>query len=335
MQDVARHAGVALGTVSNVLNNPHKVADQTRQRVETAIAELGFVRNSAARTLAAGTTDTIGLVLVDIGNSFFVDIARGAEAATAAAGLKLLLANSDVDQEKQDTYLDLFDEARAAGLLLAPLDGSLAAARLVQSHGRPVVLVNAPVGSDGMCSVIVNEELGGHLAAQHLIAQGARRLAFLGGPFQLHAISQRLHGARKAAEEAGVDLTVIETHSLNIGEGRTIGRQALETSPTVDGVVCASDPLAIGVIQTAMELGISVPDDLIVIGYDDNHFAAESAIPISTVAQPGRRMGEVATQLLLAEITEVAEHRHARIVLDPHLIPRRSTQRVPDAVPAT
>ena len=331
MQDVARRAGVALGTVSNVLNNPHKVADRTRQRVEAAITELGFVRNSAARTLAAGTTDTVGLVLVDIGNSFFVDIARGAETITAAAGLKLLLANSDVDQVKQDAYLDLFDEARAAGLLLAPLDGPLDTAHAVQDHGRPVVLVNAPSIDDAMCSVVVNEELGGLLAARHLISRGARRLAFLGGPFRLHAISQRLDGARKAAEEAGTELTVIETHGLNIGDGRTHGRKLLEDSPTVDGVICASDPIAVGVIQAATELGIAVPDRLVVIGYDDNHFAAESAIPVSTVAQPGRRMGEVATQLLLTEIADGPEHRHAAVALDPHVIARRSTARNIDA----
>jgi LacI family transcriptional regulator len=334
MNDVARHAGVALGTVSNVLNNPHKVADRTRRRVEAAIADLGFVRNSAARTLAAGATDNVGLVLVDIGNSLFVDIARGVESATSAAGLKLLLANSDVDQTKQDAYLHLFDEARVAGLLLAPLDGPLDAAHVVQSHGRPVLLINAPTVDEGMCTVSVNEELGGHLAAQHLLDQGARRLAFLGGPFGLRAISRRLDGVRRAADEGGADLTTIETPRLNIGDGRIAGRTLLESSPRVDGIVCASDPLAVGVLQAATDLAISVPEQLVVIGYDDNHFASESAIPVSTIAQPGRRMGEVATELLLQEINDTAGHRHAAVVLDPQLIARRSTERLGRSVAA-
>ena len=98
MQDVANHAGVAIGTVSNVLNRPNLVAERTRRKVENAIAALGFVRNSAARSLAAGSSNTVGLVLVDLENSFFVDIARGVEATTARAGLKLLLANSDIDR---------------------------------------------------------------------------------------------------------------------------------------------------------------------------------------------------------------------------------------------
>src|SRR3954453_12894446 len=123
MQAVADHAGGPLGTVSNVLNRPNLVAERTRRKVESAITALGFVRNSAARSLAAGSSNTVGLVLVDLENSFFVDIARGVEATTARAGLKLLLANSDIDQTRQRDYLEPFDEARSAGLILAPLDG--------------------------------------------------------------------------------------------------------------------------------------------------------------------------------------------------------------------
>ena len=142
IEDVARRAGVAIGTVSNVLNNPDLVAEHTRLKVEAAIAELGFVRNSAARTLAARRTDTVGLVLTNIGNSLFVDIARGAESAAGHGQLKLLLANSDSEAAKQNSYLELFDEARVAGVILAPMDGPLDSALAVQSHGRPVVLVN-------------------------------------------------------------------------------------------------------------------------------------------------------------------------------------------------
>lgn len=118
-----------------------------------------------------------------------------AEAAIAKAGLNLLLANSDVDQTRQDSYLDLFDEARAAGLLLAPLDGPLTTAHRVQGHGRPVILVNAPAIDDAACSVVTNDKLGGRLAAEHLVSQGFTRLAFVGGPLQLRAVSHRLQGS--------------------------------------------------------------------------------------------------------------------------------------------
>ena len=148
-------------------------------------------------------------------------------------------------------------------------------------------------------------------------------MAFVGGPLRLPAISERLVGARKAAP----GLTLVETPGLTIRAGRAAGHDLLRRGPRVDAVVCASDPLAVGVIQAATEAGVAVPDDLLVIGYDDNHFASESAIPVSTVAQPGRRMGETATRLLLDEIRGSATHQHRTVVLEPRLIPRRSSQR--------
>jgi LacI family transcriptional regulator len=326
IQDVARRAGVAIGTVSNVLNNPEIVTEQTRLKVEAAIAELGFVRNSAARALAARRTDTVGLVLTDIGNSLFVDIARGAESAAAQAQLKLLLANSDSDITRQNSYLELFDEARVAGLILAPMDGPLDSALSVRSHGRPVVLVNAPVAEPRLCCVMVNEELGGYLAATHLLDQGAKRLVYLAGFLQLHAISGRLNGIRRAVAEVGASLDVIEAPNLKIGSGRELGREVLQ-SRRIDGVICPSDPLAVGVIQAATDLDIGVPDDLLVIGYDDDHFASESNIPVSTVGQPGRQMGELAVELLIEEIRQPSGHIHRTETLDPHVIPRRSTLR--------
>ena len=326
IQDVARRAGVAIGTVSNVLNNPEIVTEQTRLKVEEAIAELGFVRNSAARALAARRTDTVGLVLIDIGNSLFVDIARGAESAAGQAQLKLLLANSDSTRTKQDNYLELFDQARVAGVLLTPLEEPLDVAHAVLGHGRPVVLVIATSPDPLTCSVMINEELGGYLAATHLLDRGARELVFLAGCPDLRLIRRRLAGVERAVVEAGASLGVVEAPDLAISAGREVGRQVL-LSQSVDGVVCPSDLLAVGVIQAATDLGIRVPDDLIVVGYDDNHFASESSIPVSTVSLPGYRMGEVAIELLLEEIHQGSGHVHRTVMLDPHLIPRRSSLR--------
>ena len=227
IQDVARQADVAIGTVSNVLNNPDKVTERTRLKVEAAIAELGFVRNSAARALAARRTDTVGLILIDIGNSLFVDIARGAESAASQAQLRLLLANSDSTRTKQDNYLELLDQARVAGVLLTPLEEPLDVAHAVLGHGRPVVLVIASSADPLMCSVIVNEELGGYLAATHLLQADARRLVFLAGLPELRLIRRRLAGVERAAAEAGASLSVVGAPNLGIATGRDVGRDVL------------------------------------------------------------------------------------------------------------
>jgi LacI family transcriptional regulator len=330
MVDVARHAGVALGTVSNVLNNPTKVAESTRARVLASIETLGFVRNSLARSLAAGRADTVGFVIVDIGNSFFVDIARGAQAAFQERGMKLLLANSDVDIDSQNGYLDLFDEARVSGILLAPLDAPLGGAAKVRSHGRPVVLANWAGETDKSCGVVVDEQLGGYIATRHLLESGRTRLLFAGGPLTLHAVEQRYAGALRAVSEwgAGATLELLETRRLTVPAGLDVGHAIVNRNPDdrPDGIFASADALASGCVQALIYGGINVPDDISVIGYDNNHFASDSVVPISTVGQPGIEMGRIAAQLLLEETSPSQPHEHRTIVLEPTLFPRASTR---------
>lgn len=326
MTDVARHAGVSLGTVSNVLNNPHLVTQDTRDRVLRSIEELGFVRNHAARSLVTGRADTVGFVVVDLGNSFFVDLARGVEEELDRHGIRLLLANSDVDLTKQDGYIGLFEETKVSGILLAPLDAPLDAARAARRRGVPVVHVNWP-GEDGACGVVVNEELGGFLAAQHLLQQGRRRLAFAGGPHTLSAVAQRFEGASRAVAECpDAVLERIDTRSISVRGGHELGTMLAGRAPEdrPDGLVAAADALASGALQVMLLAGVRVPDDLAVVGYDNNHFAHDSTIPITSVGQPGHEMGRIAAQVLVEEIIG-ARHEHRTVRLDPTLIHRASS----------
>ena len=227
MADVARHAGVALGTVSNTLNNPDKVAEATRRRVLASIAELGFVRNDAARSLAAGSSSTVGLVLADLDNSFFVDIARGAESILRQHGMNLLIANTDVDPAREQRNLELFEESRVAGILIAPTPW--VPGRLPAIRSTPLVYVNAEAADPSYSAVVVDERRGGYLAARHLIDLGCTRLAFVGGPFLLNAVSARRQGARQAVAEAtGVTIETLETRGINIRHGRQAAREILE-----------------------------------------------------------------------------------------------------------
>jgi LacI family transcriptional regulator len=161
---------------------------------------------------------------------------------------------------------------------------------------------------------------------QRSVAQGiAFDKAELRAP-ELRLSRRRLAGVERAVAEAGARLEVVEAPNLTIGTGREVGRQVL-LSRSVDGVVCSSDLLAVGVIQAATDLEVRVPDEFMVVGYDDNHFASESSIPVSTVSLPGYRMGELAVELLLKEIDQGSGHVHRTVMLDPHLMPRRSSLR--------
>lgn len=327
MSDVARHAGVAIGTVSNTLNNPEKVSERTRRKVLAAIAELGFVRNDAARSLAAGSSTTIGLVLADLGNSFFVDIARGVEQAVRRRGMNVLIANSDIEPDRELRSLELFEQARVAGIILAPLDTSLARSQVLPVRSTPTVFVNFESQTHRLSAVAVDEQRGGALAAAHLLGLGRRRILFVGGPLFLTAVRERFEGAARSVQEFdGATFEHVETQGMNIRHGRDAAQTILRRGAgAYDGIIAASDLLAIGLMQVFTEAAdFRVPDDIAITGYDNNHFASENAIPVTTVSQPGEEMGRVAADLLLERIrTPDAPVR--TVVMPPHLIARKST----------
>ena len=198
VKQVAERAGVSLGTVSNVLNRRSGSATKTRERVLRAIDELGFVRNEAARQLRAGRSRTIGLVVLDVGNPFFTDIAAGVEVAAAKAGLSLVLCNSADDSTREAHYLALLEEQRTFGVLLSPgRRRQFTPRRALRRRGTATVLVDRK-GPRSMCSVSVDDLVGGELAVAHLCGLGHRRIAFVGGPLGLKQVSDRLAGARRA-----------------------------------------------------------------------------------------------------------------------------------------
>ena len=267
MSDVARHAGVAIGTVSNTLNSPEKVSERTRRKVLGAIAELGFVRNDAARSLAAGSSTTIGLVLADLGNSFFVDIARGVEQVMRRRGFDVLIANTEIDRDREVRNLELFERSRVAGILFAPLDTPLAHSGVLPIRSTPTVLVNFTSDTNAYPSVAVDEQRGGALAASHVLERGARRMLFVGGPLFLTAVGDRHRRCVSAAEAdrfPDAQLELLETRGLNIRHGRQAAQLILERGAgTYDAIVAASDLLAMGIVQVLDDVpGFSVPGDI-------------------------------------------------------------------------
>lgn len=327
--DVAARAGVSLGTVSNVLNRPERVAPATRERVARAIHELGFVRNEAARQLRAGRSRSIGLVVLDVGNPFFTDLARGVEATAGESNLSVLLCNSNDDEQREQHYLSVLQEQRAFGVLITPVGRSTEGIDALRRAGIPVVLVDRDA-NHRQCSVSVNDHVGGELATAHLLGLGHRRIGFVGGPLTLNQVGERLAGARAALKAARLPrtvLTVLETPRLDVEAGRVAADDLLarpaDKRPTA--VFCANDLVALGVLQGMTRRHMSVPADLAIVGYDDIEFAAAAAVPLTSVRQPRAQLGQTAMELLLEEATAAAAHRHRQIVFEPELIVREST----------
>ena len=329
VNDVARAAGVSLGTVSNVLNRPERVAAPTRQRVLSAIHELGFVRNEAARQLRAGRSRTIGLLVLDVGNPFFTDLAGGVELAAAAAGLTVVLCNSSDDQQRESRYLGMLQEQRAYGVLITPVSEKNKKIGEMRRHGTNVVFVDRQAGPR-QCSVSVDDIVGGKLAVAHLIELGHRQIAFVGGPMTTRQVADRLAGARAALLEAGLDptaLTVVETTGLNVVEGKKAGERIAQLTGRFrpSAAMCANDLLAFGVLQEMTRQRVAVPEELAIVGYDDIDFAAVAAVPLTSVRQPRAQLGRAAAELLIEEVSQPETHKHRQVVFEPELVIRASS----------
>lgn len=327
IKDVASQAGVSVGTVSNVLNHPARVSPDTVERVQEAIESLGFVRNDVARQLRAGKSNTIALLVMDAANPFFADVAKGAEDRASDLGFSVITGNTAESADREARYLDLFEEQRVRGILISPIgevDKRLSALR---ESGIPSVLVDRTSPDGSFSSVSVDDVAGGRIAVEHLLATGRRRIGFVGGSLDVPQVRDRLAGAQQALEIPGnATITVFKTRATTVLEGRRIGKKigAMARDESPDALFAANDLVAIGIIQGLLAAGrFAVPDDIALIGYDDIDFAASAIVPLTSIRQPSRLMGETALDLLDAEAENSAFVPRA-VEFQPELVVRSS-----------
>ena len=327
VKDVAALARVSLGTVSNVLNRPERVSSETRVRVEQAMADLGFVRNEAARHLRSGRSRTLAYVMLDAANPFFTDVAAGIEEAAEEARFSLYMCNSDNRVDREAGYLTHLAEQRVQGVLVTPIDPEAPHLTEVARRGTPVVVVDRTPRAESLCSVAVDDVLGGTLAVEHLLDRGHERIAFVGGPESIGQVRDRLQGATEGLRSAGAPPpTVIGTEATSVREGRTAGERilGLPRGKRPTAAFCANDLLALGLLQQLVATGLDVPDDLAIVGYDDIYFAGAAAVPLTSVRQPRHELGRRAAELVLDEAAN-PDHEHRQVVLIPELVARTST----------
>jgi len=331
MKDVAALAEVSVGTVSNVLNSPGRVSEATTRRVLAAIDSLGWVPNEGARQLRTGYSRAVGMIVLDIGNPYFADVARGAEDVLYGHAYSVYIGNSDQQPEREERLVRQFEQHRVRGVLLAPIANVTDSAHRLRRRGIPVVMIDRARDLDS-CAVGVDDSEGGRLAATHLIERGHRRLAFVGGPATLAQVRDRRAGAELALRTLtdGGTLRTIVTPALATQPGLIAAQEivALPEDVRPTGVFAANDLLAIGLLQGFVAAGLRVPEDIALIGYDDIEFAAFSAVPLSSVRQPRQEMGARAATLLIEEIEALDEgrtHVHQVVRMAPVVVPRAST----------
>lgn len=326
IRDVARRAGVSVGTVSNVLNGLATVRPENLERVRRAMAELDFVPNSNARLLRTGRSQAIGLIVLTFGNPHLGELAHTLEEVAEDHGSTLFVGSSDRGVKRATRYLDLFEESRVRGLLVSPVRGLMPRLVELQARGTPTVLFDDSFDIDGFCTVAMDGTAAGRLAARHLIEIGRRRLMVAGGP--VYQVGERLHGASQVVEETGgVSLAMVSTSDQTVAEGRTVGRRiaAMPAAERPDAVFAVNDLIGLGVMQELALAGIRIPEEIALVGCDDIDFAQTAIYPMTTLAQPLEAIARTAIDLLLDEERNPLTHVHQRPRPAPELRIRAST----------
>ncbi len=330
IKDVAEHAGVSLGTASNVLNRPDRVAPDTLARVLGAIDKLGFVRSSAAHQMRSRSNSRcFGAVVLDASNPFATETVRGLEDAVHEQGSAVVLCSTDGSPDREARYLRWLEEQRVQGIVITPATRSIRHLEELRDRGTLVVLLDRRSNQGELCSVSIDHMRGGELGAALLFELGHRLIAFINGPLHLSQCAERRRGMRKAARNAGLnpDSSIIEYTIDPVtasGQAEHAVDQFLAIADRPTAVVCLNDQIAFRVLRALAERRVRVPRDVSVVGYDDVEFAGMLSPTLTSIRQPKYELGKAAAELLIAETVDPL-HRHGDIRFEPELIERQST----------
>jgi LacI family transcriptional regulator len=331
VHDVARRAGVSVSTVSHVLNNTRFVSDELRERVLTAMRELDYTPNAAARMLTLKRSHMIGLIVSDIRNPFFASVARGVEDVAQEQGYTLVLCNSDESAERETACLSALETRAIDGVLLASSGvASEHLSRLVRA-GYPIVLVDRDLPDLGAAAILLDNEGAAYGAVKHLIAAGHRRIAMISGRASISTTIERVAGYRRALREARIrfdDRLLVS--GLSTSEGGAVAANAvLDLDPPPTAIFSGNNLMSIGVLQVIANRGLLVPDDVAIVGFDDFPYPWSDAFRphLTTVAQPTYELGRRAAELLVTRLRAPKAHPPAveRVTLEGRLVVRESS----------
>ena len=301
LRDVAKAAKVSVGTVSNVLNRPEVVAPETLARVQATIKELGFVPNGFARHLRSGQSRTLGLIVPDVANPFFTEVARGVEDAASKRDYAVFLCNSDESATKEDRYVNVLIQQQVRGVLITPADMKSDRLEVMRERGIAVTLLDREIKGRKQCSVSVDDVHGGQIAIEYLAGLGHKNIAWVCGPESIPQVADRGAGVTKAAKVAGAKIETIRVPLMNAAKGEEAAIKILELDVMPTAIFCANDLLALGVMRALIANKVRIPEQVSVLGYDNIEFAPSAAVPLSSIAQPSYQMGVTAADLLLNE----------------------------------
>jgi LacI family transcriptional regulator len=326
IRDVARLAQVSIGTVSNYLNDTKQISPGTRKRIDSAVTELAFVPNRASQVMRGATSKIIGLIIPNIANPFYTELARGVEDAALEAGHVVVMCNTNGDPKREAKYLRAMHEMRATGVLLSLNQTGREQIQALRRSGIAVVLLDHRRKFTDISAVTSNDELGGQIAMSHLLELGHADVLFVGGPDGERPVEDRFTGARLAVESAGLPPSALRRINAPGPSLRdhVVVSDAIFGATMPSALFCSYDAIALAVQSTLARHGIVTPRDVSIIGYDDLEAAQLALVPLTSVSQPKYEQGYMAAQILISEARQPTEEWQ-EVIYSPRLMVREST----------
>lgn len=326
ISDVARRAGVSPATVSRVLQGAANVHPDTRERVEQAIAELGYVPSAVARGLRSKRTRSLALVVPDITNPFWTTVVRGVEDIAHEQDYSVLLGNTDENPVKQQRYLDFLIGQQVDGVIIAPYDSDAGKLDTLRRRNIPTVIVDRRIEGWDVDSVLGDSLAGARALVRHLIELGHRRIALISGPALTSTAEDRVAGYCLALAEAGipVDPALIRRGEYRAASGAELTHRLLDEGLKPTAIFAGNNAIALGVIEALVKRGVRIPQDMALVSFDDLPNTSHLFPFLTVMAQPAYDLGVNAAQLLLSRLDSDGSLRPRHVVLPPRLIIRHS-----------
>jgi len=324
LRDVAKHAQVSVGTVSNVLNRPSCVSDETRLKVRNAIDMLGFVPNVSMKSKDLDSR-VIGVILPLSNNPFYEELTLGIEDTVANAGLCVLVGYSREDAAIELQLLTSMIDAGFKGVIVTPVGPRNQVFDMFMDKNVRVGFISQTDNQPEQCSVAVDQVRGGYIGLEYLHKLGHKKVLWVSGPAHQHQSNQRFVGISQAARDFGVEVTSITAPTMDFLTGEALAPAIIAAGPLPDAIFATNDTLAMGIINHFRSVGIDVPGTVSILGYDNTSYAESAMIPLSTVSQTPYQLGVTMGAQMVAELSAGEDHVHQHVVFQPQIIERSST----------
>lgn len=324
--DIARLAGVSTATVSKVFNRTGRISEKTKKRVLEISKELNYQPNVLASALTGKKTFTIGLLIPDMVNPFFAELARSVEDRAHELGFNVVICNTDNDTSKEIKYVQLLRQKSVDGIIVATGVRNDEFLKELIAQQVPIALVAREMSVLAASTVLVDDFAGGYAATSHLIELGHRHIAIIAENMSVSSSRERVRGYRHALEESGLsyDEELVLASDFSIETGKKLALKLLGQADKPTAIFACNDLLAIGAMQAAKELEIAIPEQLSIVGFDNTILASITDPPMTTIAQPIQAMGHHVVDLITEDINHENKIKQ-RVVLLPELIIRKST----------